>query len=86
MPLKIPQLREDIVVPDYCCLTTLTDEDGSDNPDVKINAWFGPAGTISPLHYDPEHNLLSQVQLVTHNCRLYNDIVCPCDMYIIHYL
>ncbi|XP_065918409.1 lysine-specific demethylase 8-like isoform X2 [Dysidea avara] len=58
---QIPQLREDIVVPDYCCLTTLTDEDGSDNPDVKINAWFGPAGTISPLHYDPEHNLLSQV-------------------------
>ena len=57
---KIPHLKEDIIVPDYCCLTASGSDDG-DNPEVKINAWFGPAGTVSPLHYDPEHNLLSQV-------------------------
>lgn len=54
---QVPELRADICVPEYCCLSD--NPEGAGDPD--INAWFGPEGTVSPLHFDPKHNLLSQV-------------------------
>ncbi|EDW18074.1 bifunctional peptidase and arginyl-hydroxylase JMJD5 [Drosophila mojavensis] len=52
---QIPALKADICVPDYCTGTA------SNEADVDIKAWLGPRHTISPMHYDPKHNLLCQV-------------------------
>ncbi|XP_058071308.1 lysine-specific demethylase JMJ30 [Magnolia sinica] len=50
---QIQELRKDIFVPDYCC--------AGGGELQSLNAWFGPAGTITPLHHDPHHNLFAQV-------------------------
>lgn len=52
---QIPRLREDILIPEYCCVSSQSEED------VDIKAWLGPRGTVSPMHHDPKHNLLCQL-------------------------
>ncbi|KAI9595162.1 hypothetical protein BDF19DRAFT_422846 [Syncephalis fuscata] len=53
---QVPRLRRDIQVPDYCFAMN-----EATLPSVQTHAWFGPAGTISPLHHDPDRNLFAQV-------------------------
>lgn len=55
---QINELRKDIFIPDYCF--------AGGGELRSLNAWFGPAGTVTPLHHDPHHNILAQVfQLYT---------------------
>lgn len=64
---QLPVLRADVTIPDLCYTVppphpTHPDEFSRpelDEPD--LNVWFGPPGTITPLHTDPYHNLLVQV-------------------------
>lgn len=63
---QIPSLRADITIPDLCYTSPppnpfQTGPAAEEVDEPKLNAWFGPAGTITPLHTDPYHNLLVQV-------------------------
>ena len=64
---KIPELKADIYVPEYCYYLS-ADEEVDAN--VDINAWFGPANTTSPLHFDPKHNFLCQVTITNSFVRI----------------
>lgn len=55
---QIPALAADICTPDYCTL--------GEGKMQSVNAWLGPAGTVTPLHHDPHHNLLAQVGVDAH--------------------
>jgi hypothetical protein len=63
---QIPPLRNDIQIPDLCWadVPPHPSDPSKDQPKVdvpQLNAWFGPARTITPLHTDGYHNLLCQV-------------------------
>ena len=62
---QIPILRDDVRTPSFCSATSEADENAPSECEVReaplASAWFGPAGTVSPLHNDPFHNLLAQV-------------------------
>ncbi|TQV93160.1 hypothetical protein V2A60_003523 [Cordyceps javanica] len=73
---QIPALREDIMIPDFCW-ASVPSFHPFDPAKVKptlqepeLNAWFGPAGTTTPLHTDLYNNLLCQV-VGTKYVRLY---------------
>ncbi|KAK7981767.1 hypothetical protein PG996_009455 [Apiospora saccharicola] len=75
---QLPALRNDIRIPDLCYTSPPPHptDSSKDQPEVDepmLNAWFGPPGTITPLHNDPYHNLL--VQVVGHKyVRLYSPL------------
>ncbi|KAK6503732.1 hypothetical protein TWF481_008736 [Arthrobotrys musiformis] len=63
---QIPSLRDDICIPEYINYTTPLSQDNEDEDEEEdvpttINAWFGPANTITPLHTDNYHNIFCQV-------------------------
>jgi hypothetical protein len=72
---QIPSLRNDVQIPDYCWSEVPGHPtDASKNQEKldipSMNAWFGPAKTITPLHTDGYHNLFCQV-VGTKYVRLY---------------
>ncbi|KAK4196809.1 hypothetical protein QBC40DRAFT_233537 [Triangularia verruculosa] len=59
---QLPHLRNDISIPDLCYTSPpRTNSEAKELDEPLLNAWFGPAGTITPLHTDPYHNLFVQV-------------------------
>ncbi|KAK9249484.1 hypothetical protein V1506DRAFT_526075 [Lipomyces tetrasporus] len=60
--LQVDPLRADVLIPDLIHSATFARRDTSSAPKMTLlNAWVGPAGTISPLHADPHDNILVQV-------------------------
>ncbi|CAJ2513721.1 Uu.00g018400.m01.CDS01 [Anthostomella pinea] len=62
---QLPALRNDILIPDYCYTSPPLHptDPAADQPELEaplLNTWFGPPGTITPLHTDPYHNILAQ--------------------------
>lgn len=67
---QIPSLRQDVVEPDFASF-------GEDRTPPTTNLWLGPENTITPLHYDPQHNLLAQVNGFSPSCEDISHSVSP---------
>ncbi|XP_038726260.1 lysine-specific demethylase JMJ30 isoform X2 [Tripterygium wilfordii] len=61
---QISELRKDICIPDYCF--------AGGGELRSLNAWFGPSGTVTPLHHDPHHNIFSQERNEVLNLGIFN--------------
>jgi hypothetical protein len=57
---EVRQLENDIRTPDYYTRSLPHQPNRTGYPGPI--AWFGPAGTVAQLHWDPEHNLYGQVR------------------------
>lgn len=58
--LQIPELANDVDIPEYCY--TGVEDTKSLETMVDSNIWVGPANTVSPLHHDSDRaNLLCQL-------------------------
>ncbi|SNX86859.1 uncharacterized protein MEPE_05568 [Melanopsichium pennsylvanicum] len=63
---QFPALERDYSLPDYVYISPPPPKDWPDyrapvTPDgVSTNLWIGPAGTVSPPHYDPYYNCFVQ--------------------------
>ncbi|TFK45986.1 Clavaminate synthase-like protein [Heliocybe sulcata] len=64
---QFPALRDDIIIPDYVYAAMVAPDDypnyrpPGNEDQLVLNAWLGPAGTVSPAHTDPYYNLYAQV-------------------------
>lgn len=52
---QVPHLKRDVIIPDVCFGESTNDEN------VDMNMWIGPADTVSPLHTDPRKNMFVQI-------------------------
>jgi len=59
---QLPRLRRDVLVPDYCAMSTARADEAPAATAPAINAWLGGPGAVTPLHHDgARHNLLCVV-------------------------
>ncbi|KAL1747513.1 hypothetical protein HDZ31DRAFT_61135 [Schizophyllum fasciatum] len=61
--MQFPALKADLLIPDYvyACVGPEDYKPPANEDRLILNAWLGPAGTLSPAHTDPFFNLYVQV-------------------------
>ncbi|KAI5834611.1 Clavaminate synthase-like protein [Schizophyllum commune Tattone D] len=61
--MQFPRLKADLLIPDYvyACVGPDDYKPPANEERLVLNAWLGPAGTLSPAHTDPFFNFYVQV-------------------------